>query len=686
MAADSTEPGATDAAFFADVTQLGASQPPPDPAARVRQAWYLRQADPGRALSLLPPVDMCAGRAALVRADFAIQAWRHEEALSLIAHARATAADDPAVAIDALLLGAQQAAAAGQNPRALELADQAIAGAREAGHREREEIATAYAAFLSVYTAPDTTATRVKAVEDMLPGPVAQVYVALTHRMADFNRGDHGQVAHRLEPLAAEAGRLGMCQLQLRMQNTLAAAYSNLDDKDTAISWVERSIEQAREAGWPVATGEALAFLGNFYREAGQTSRARETLEEARRILTIAKASRGYALACCYLAHALLDAGAYREAAECALEGEKAAQALFAFPIVIDVLTVAGRATARSHDPERGAALVHRALALAREKGLRVWLVDALRALAEIHASFTIAPPANVTAADAPLFYLREAQAEVDAMGGHSEKVTILRELSRAHERAGDLASALAAAHTALEQALSEDARRINNRLLAVEARHQLERQRMEAEAQRELAEAHAARADVLDRANAELRKVQAELEVLASTDPMTGVANRRAFLASAQTEVARSLRYGGRLALAICDIDLFKAINDTYGHPCGDQVIKSAALALAEGRRATDQLARIGGEEFAVLLPETDAGTALAVAERMRAAIEAQRVEWQGQVIRVTMSFGVAELEHDGDASRDALEALESLLQRADAALYKAKGAGRNRVVHAGE
>jgi diguanylate cyclase (GGDEF)-like protein len=675
-----------DSGFFADIAELGTSGPPDDPAARVRLAWYLRQVAADHALSLLPQAGECTGRAALVRAEVAIQAWRHDEAASLIAQAEATAGDDALVGIDALLLSAQRAAAIGQSARALELAGQATAAARDAGHREREEVAAAYAAFLSVYAAPDTTHARLKAVEEMSPGSIAQVYLALTHCMADFNRGDHGKVAHRLEPLAAEAGRLGMRQLQLRMQNTLAAAYSNLDDKDTAISWVERSIEQAREAGWPVATGEALAFLGNFYREAGQTARARETLEEARRFLASATSSRGYALACCYLAHALLDSGDYRQAAECALEGEKVARALFAFPIVIDVLTVAGRATARSGDAEGGAGLVRRALELAREKDLRVWLVDALRALAEIHADFAIAPPDEAAAADAPLFYLRKAQAEVEAMGGHSESVAILRELSRALERSGDLASALSASHAALEQVLSDESRRISNRLIAVEARHQVERQRMEADVQRKLAEAHAARADALDSANAALRRVQAELEVLASTDPMTGASNRRAFMAAAQTEMARSLRYGGRLALAICDIDHFKSINDTYGHPCGDRVIKSVALALVDGRRATDQVGRIGGEEFALLLPETDAVTALAVAERMRAAIEAQRVEWEGEAIRVTMSFGVAELEHPTGSSRDPLEALEALLRKADAALYKAKGAGRNRVAQASD
>ena len=658
--------------FFADLSTL-ASKP------SLEQAWYLRQADAARAAALLPPAEASTGRAALVHADQAIQAWRHDDAVSLIARAEQTA-DDRLVPVDAALLTGTLAYAVGQVLAALEMADTARDRARAAGDREREATATGYGALVSIYAAPQTTRARL----DSLPGdaewPVVAVLAAVTQCMLDFNRGEHALAAQKLEQLVAHTERLGMVQLQLRMQNTLAAAYSNLDDKDTAIYWVERSIERARAAGWPVATGEALAFLGNFYRETRQTSRARETLEDARRTLSVAMASRGYALACCYLAHAHLDAGETREAAERALEAEAIAEQMNAFPIVIDVLTVAGRATARSGDPARGAELVRNALAIADEKQLPVWRVDALRAMAEIHAEHETAPPEGITADEAPLHYLREAQATIEATGGHAEKVAILRELSRAHERAGNLEAALAASREALEQTLSDDARRIHNRLLAVEARHQVERQRVESEAQRRLAEAHAARAELMNQANAELRKAQADLEVLASTDSMTGLANRRSFFAAAESEMARCFRYGRCAALIICDIDLFKSINDAKGHPCGDRVIIAAARTLSQGTRASDNIGRVGGEEFALLLPETDLATAQAMAERMRRAIEEAHVECDGERIAFTMSFGIA-VHGPADAAREPLEALATLIHRADRALYEAKGSGRNRV-----
>lgn len=177
-----------------------------------------------------------------------------------------------------------------------------------------------------------------------------------------------------------------------------------------------------------------------------------------------------------------------------------------------------------------------------------------------------------------------------------------------------------------------------------------------------------------------ELRHAQSEIERIANTDPLTGLANRRSFLAAAHAEASRSVRYGRSLGLIIADIDQFKAINEKHGHSGGDHVIVSAARVLNTGRRAIDGLGRIGGEEFALLLPEADMGTAIGATERLRQAIAAHPAMFEGNRIAFTMSFGAAVLEGGLAAEMDAARALEALVSRADAALSEAKASGRNR------
>lgn len=162
----------------------------------------------------------------------------------------------------------------------------------------------------------------------------------------------------------------------------------------------------------------------------------------------------------------------------------------------------------------------------------------------------------------------------------------------------------------------------------------------------------------------------RAELAHLADTDPLTGLANRRAFTARLEGEVERARRHGHRLTLAILDIDDFKSINDTHGHQVGDHVLAEVGLHLTATCRAGELVARIGGEEFAWILPEVDMHASLAAVERARAAITGIDVDG---VTGITCSAGVCDLT----AARD----VDELLRRADRALYAAKRAGRDRI-----
>lgn len=158
-----------------------------------------------------------------------------------------------------------------------------------------------------------------------------------------------------------------------------------------------------------------------------------------------------------------------------------------------------------------------------------------------------------------------------------------------------------------------------------------------------------------------------------ASTDELTGVSTRRRFLERLKEEVAAARVKGTDLALVVLDVDHFKAINDAHGHPAGDLVLRAIADTCRDTVRARDILGRLGGEEFAVLMPDTTADGAAAVCERLRAAIAARAVApTRGVAIRATVSLGLAALRgQDGDR----------LLSDADRALYDAKRAGRNRL-----
>jgi diguanylate cyclase (GGDEF)-like protein len=168
---------------------------------------------------------------------------------------------------------------------------------------------------------------------------------------------------------------------------------------------------------------------------------------------------------------------------------------------------------------------------------------------------------------------------------------------------------------------------------------------------------------------------LERKLETRSNTDHLTGASNRRYFMPLLDKEVARAKRSHGRLAVLFLDIDHFKRINDTYGHFDGDAVICSLVELCRLAVRETDTIARLGGEEFAVLLPDSNLSHALVVAERIRQSAEQAVVETGNpRGIRFCVSIGAAELLADTEGGHD-------LLARADARLYQAKSSGRNRV-----
>jgi diguanylate cyclase (GGDEF)-like protein len=162
---------------------------------------------------------------------------------------------------------------------------------------------------------------------------------------------------------------------------------------------------------------------------------------------------------------------------------------------------------------------------------------------------------------------------------------------------------------------------------------------------------------------------------MLAGVDALSGIANRRTFFERASQEADRAKRHKRYLAIITFDIDNFKVVNDTHGHAAGDATIRALAGAVAVQLRRLDTLARVGGEEFAILMPETEPAQAEAVCERLRSAIAATEIRSGAATFSVTASFGLTEFDAENDT-------IDSALQRADRALYRAKEEGRNRVV----
>lgn len=179
----------------------------------------------------------------------------------------------------------------------------------------------------------------------------------------------------------------------------------------------------------------------------------------------------------------------------------------------------------------------------------------------------------------------------------------------------------------------------------------------------------HSSNTDITTRKHAER-----VIEEAATKDPLTGLLNRRALFEMMEHELSRFRRTWRTFSIIICDIDNFKLVNDHHGHAAGDFVLKELASELTETLRSQDLVSRWGGEEFLILLPETDIEGGLNIAEKLRRRIAAKKFLVKGNIVTVTMSFGITAHQHG--------LSIDELIKRADDSLYLAKKAGRNRAI----
>ncbi len=172
-----------------------------------------------------------------------------------------------------------------------------------------------------------------------------------------------------------------------------------------------------------------------------------------------------------------------------------------------------------------------------------------------------------------------------------------------------------------------------------------------------------------------ELRRANERLQKMTFTDEMTGIFNYRFIKKQLDVEVQRSIRYGKPLSVCIIDVDHFKSINDRYGHPTGDLVLKEIAKTLNQSTRSVDFVGRYAGDEFVIIFPDTSLADAVRLCERIRKSITEMTLDAQGEMVQVTLSMGLADFETKKRSTS------ETLLEAADHRLYQAKRAGRNRV-----
>jgi len=177
-----------------------------------------------------------------------------------------------------------------------------------------------------------------------------------------------------------------------------------------------------------------------------------------------------------------------------------------------------------------------------------------------------------------------------------------------------------------------------------------------------------------VEQRTAELSEANEKLTQAARIDHLTGLLNRRGFNEEAEAESFRAYRSGRQFSVILADVDHFKQVNDEHGHACGDYMLKRVADILGARTRDVDRIARWGGEEFILMLPETDAQGAAILGEKLRDAIADNRFEYEGHRLSITMTFGIAEHRKG--------EPLETCIARADTALYQGKERGRNKVM----
>lgn len=511
----------------------------------------------------------------------------------------------------------------------------------------------------------------------LLP-PLADGAVSVPHALVRRARGIALHYAGRHVDGLAELNRALAATpaddlaLQSRVLRALSMGCELLGALDDALAWAKRALEAARGQGEPRYVADALLSLGVAHSRGGDPEAG---LEQFRQVLALFEA-RGEVGGCVSVLNNMgincKNLGRHDEAiahferglALAAADGDAAASAVLRSNLGEPLL-----ALGRLDDAERA---LDAAIAALAACGYRE---------AEINARVTHGRVLLALGRDAAAqAQLEQALEGAEATGGRNYAARAHQTLAALHKAAGRFEAALRhheAFHAAERAQFNADSDRtiaaLRVQLEVADARHEAEVHRLRhveiAQAHDELKALHAA----LLAADTEKSALLEQLAEQSRTDALTGLANRRWLDERLADEVQRARRHGKPLAVAMCDLDFFKRINDRFGHAIGDEVLRRVAAILRERCRATDLIARYGGEEFCIAFLEADAAHAARSCEALRAAVAAHDWSAVQPGLAVTLSIGVSDRHDPPDA--------HALLADADMHLYRAKRDGKNRV-----
>jgi diguanylate cyclase (GGDEF)-like protein len=550
----------------------------------------------------------------------------------------------PTSSLDELLREAEAAAGRDEHARGIELALRAEALAREA--HDKASLTSALRLLVMFNSREGLAEAAIAAGQAALPmlreasDDAARASVLCDMAMAFLDLGLNQEALDHISESVEAARACGDARLLCLAYNRVGLTKGHLGRFDEAERFLQESLAMAREIGSDEETYRALTNLGvvasdafDAFESRGDAVAAREAIERARRHgeeALIAARSSG---------------NAYREAL---------------------TMSNLGRYLGVSGQDRAAFTLLDRARALAQQHGHRALLLACEGNRAELMV--------RLGRHDDAIAILTDALAGAQELYANSMVQDMHRQLYLAYKARGDFSEALAhheryhaLTREQLEQRNDAQSRLMMNRLELDQARFGAERSRMEAELQRVRAEQMAAEAERLQAQARELRRY-----VLA--DPLTGLGNRRQVERELPRLLQHSARTGEPIAAAMLDLDHFKQVNDKHGHAIGDAVLTATADLFRARVRGGDLIARMGGEEFLIVLPHASPERAREACERLRVAV--QDHDW-GQIspgLSVTVSIGLC-------VSSARVEAA-LLVEQADTALYQAKKEGRNRVV----
>ena len=500
---------------------------------------------------------------------------------------------------------------------------------------------------------------------------VARAEVLSMIGQAWYKLGDHEKALDYLLRGLSLAEAAGDSGIELRIMGYVGFIHRDQKNYDKAVEQFTRMAGLARKSGKAVYLTAALNELGNIRIFLDQYEAALTLKQEALAIAREARLQEAEAYCLNDLGEILSRQGHLAEALERLGQAEKLLRGMGRQRELAFVLNSQASVLIKLGRPKEAAVLARSVVEQARAGGIRDLLADSLETLSDAEAAEGRHAEAHAALRES---YTLRGQLFNERGARRIAEQQVRFDLERKERQIRELESTNAIASLRLSrERLLRYAAVAGLLLLGVLAFLVYNRYRLSLRARRALEAAH----DEIQIKNRELEDANVRLERAALTDALTGLLNRRGLMARIELERVRSLRSRKPFSIVLGDIDFFKSINDRHGHQAGDMVLAGVGRLLDGSVRKQDAASRWGGEEFMILLPETDAAGATVVAEKIRQRLVEHVFEAKGGRIPVTMTFGVA--AWDPSLSVDACTKL------ADEALYAGKHQGRNRVILAG-